>query len=38
MSSVAKIIEVIHNSEERWEDAAQIAIAEAKKMCTGYTG
>jgi flavin-binding protein dodecin len=32
MSSVAKIIEVIYNSEEGWEDAAQIAtITEAKK-------
>ena len=36
MSSVAKIIEVIYNSEEGWEDVAQIAtITEAKKSVHG---
>ena len=32
MSSVAKIIKVIGISEKGWEDAAQIAITEAKKI------
>ena len=38
MSSVAKIIEVIGISEKGWEDAAQIAITEAKKSVHGIHG
>ncbi len=38
MSSVAKIIEVICISDKGWEDAAQIAITEAKKTVHGIRG
>jgi flavin-binding protein dodecin len=38
MSSVAKIIEVIGISEKGWEDAAQLAITEAKKSVHGIHG
>jgi hypothetical protein len=38
MSSVAKIIEVIGISNKGWEDAAQIAVTEAKKTVHGIHG
>jgi hypothetical protein len=38
MSSVAKIIEVIGISSKGWEDAAQIAVNEAKKTVHGIHG
>jgi len=38
MSSVAKIIEVIGISNKSWEDAAQIAVNEAKKTVHGIHG
>lgn len=38
MSSVAKIIELIGISEKSWEDAAQIAVNEAKKTVHGIHG
>jgi flavin-binding protein dodecin len=38
MSSVAKIIEVIGISEKGWEDAAQVAVNEAKKTVHGIHG
>jgi flavin-binding protein dodecin len=38
MSSVAKIIEVIGISNKGWEDAAQMAINEAKKTVHGIHG
>jgi hypothetical protein len=38
MSSVAKIIEVIGISNKGWEDAAQIAVNEAKKTVHGIHG
>lgn len=31
MGSIAKVIEVLAQSEESWEDAAQIAVTEASK-------
>ncbi|MGC9522029.1 MAG: dodecin family protein [Anaerolineae bacterium] len=31
MGSIAKVIEVLAQSEEGWEDAAQIAVTEASK-------
>jgi dodecin len=37
-SSVAKIIEVIGISTKGWEDAAQVAITEAKKSVHGIHG
>ena len=38
MSSVAKIIEVIGISDKGWEDAAQLAVNEAKKTVHGIHG
>jgi dodecin len=38
MSSVAKIIEVIGISDKGWEDAAQMAINEARKTVHGIQG
>jgi len=38
MSSVAKNLEVICISDKGWEDAAQIAITEAKKGVHGIHG
>ena len=38
MSLVAKIIEVIGISNREWEDAAQIAVTEAKKTVHGIHG
>jgi len=38
MSAVAKIIEVIGVSDKGWEDAAQVAINEAKKSVHGIHG
>ena len=36
MTSVAKIIEVIGSSGKSWEEAAQVAVDEAKKPYMGY--
>ena len=38
MTSVAKIIQVIGISEKGWQDAAQLAITEAKKTVHGIHG
>ena len=38
MVHVAKIIEIIGSSDKGWEDAAQVAIDEAKKTIRGITG
>ena len=38
MVHVAKIIEIIGSSDKGWEDAAQVAIDEAKKTIHGITG
>lgn len=38
MAHVAKIIEIIGGSEKGWEDAAQVAIDEARKTIHGITG
>jgi hypothetical protein len=38
MVSVAKIIELIGTSDKSWEDAAQVAIKEAKKTLHGIHG
>lgn len=37
MTSVAKIIEIVGNSDKSWEDAAQVAVDEAKKDVTWYS-
>jgi len=38
MTNVAKIIEIVGNSEIGWEEAAQSALNEAKKTIHGITG
>ena len=38
MTHVAKIIEIVGSSPESWEDAAQVALAEATKTIHGITG
>jgi flavin-binding protein dodecin len=38
MVHVAKIIEIIGSSDKGWEDAAQVALDEAKKTIHGITG
>jgi flavin-binding protein dodecin len=38
MTNVAKIIEIVGNSERGWEEAAQSALNEAKKTIHGITG
>ena len=38
MTSVAKIIEVVGSSDKSWEDAAQVAVNEAKKTLHGING
>jgi flavin-binding protein dodecin len=38
MTSVAKIIEVVGSSDKSWEDAAQVAVDEAKKSLHGIHG
>ncbi|MHB8565852.1 MAG: dodecin family protein [Nitrososphaerales archaeon] len=35
---VAKITEIIGHSEKEWQDAAEIAVAEASKTIRGITG
>jgi flavin-binding protein dodecin len=35
---VAKVVEIIGTSNKSWEDAAQIAIEEAKKTVRGIRG
>ncbi len=36
MTNVAKITEIVGSSNKSWEDAAQVALNEAKKTCTRY--
>lgn len=38
MTSVAKIIEIVGSSNTGWQDAAQVALNEAKKTIHGITG
>jgi flavin-binding protein dodecin len=38
MTHVAKILEIVGSSDKGWEDAAQIAIDEARKTIHGITG
>ena len=38
MTNVAKIIEIVGSSDKSWEDAAQIAVDEAKKTLHGIHG
>ena len=38
MTQVAKVIEIIGSSDKSWEDAAQVAVDEAKKTIHGIHG
>jgi dodecin len=38
MTHIAEIIELVGRSDKSWEDAAQIALDEAKKTIRGITG
>ena len=38
MTNVAKIIEVVGSSDKSWEEAAQVAVNEAKKTLHGIHG
>lgn len=38
MESVAKIVELIGSSDESWENAAAVAVKEARKTLHGITG
>ena len=38
MTHIAKVIEIIGSSDKDWEDAAQVAINEARKTLHGIHG
>ena len=38
MTQVAEVIEVVGNSDKSWQDAAQVALEEAKKTIHEITG
>jgi dodecin len=38
MTHVAKIVEIVGSSDKGWEDAAQVAVDEAKKTIHGIRG
>jgi flavin-binding protein dodecin len=38
MTDVAKIIEIVCSSDKSWEEAAQVAVDEAKKSIHGIHG
>jgi flavin-binding protein dodecin len=38
MTHVAKIIELVGSSDKSWEDAAQVAVGEARKTLHGING
>lgn len=38
MTHVAKIIELVGSSDKSWEDAAQVAVDEARKTIHGIHG
>jgi dodecin len=38
MAHIAKVIEVIGGSDKGWEDAAQVAVEEARKTLHGIHG
>jgi flavin-binding protein dodecin len=38
MTRIAKVLEVIGNSDKSWQDAAQVALDEAKKTIHEITG
>jgi flavin-binding protein dodecin len=38
MTDVATVIELVGSSDKSWQDAAQVALNEAKKTIHGITG
>jgi flavin-binding protein dodecin len=38
MTHIAKVIEIIGSSDKGWEDAAQVAVNEARKTLHGIHG
>ncbi|MFL6406665.1 MAG: dodecin family protein [Nitrososphaeraceae archaeon] len=38
MTQVAEVIEVVGNSDKSWQDAAQVALEEARKTIHEITG
>ena len=38
MTHIAKVLEVIGNSDKSWQDAAQVALQEARKTIHDITG
>ncbi len=38
MTNIAKITEIVGSSDKGWQDAAQVALNEAKKTVRGITG
>ncbi len=38
MTNIATVIELVGSSDKSWEDAAQVALNEAKKTIHGITG
>lgn len=38
MTHIAKVIEIIGSSDKDWEDAAQVAVDEARKTLHGIHG
>ena len=38
MARIAKIMELVGSSDKSWQDAAQVALEEAKKTIHGITG
>jgi hypothetical protein len=38
MTHIAKVIEIIGSSDKGWEDAAQVAVDEARKTLHGIHG
>jgi len=38
MTRIADVIELVGSSEKSWQDAAQVALEEAKKTIHGITG
>ena len=38
MTRIADVIELVGSSDKSWEDAAQVALEEARKTIRGITG
>jgi flavin-binding protein dodecin len=38
MTRIADVVELVSSSDKSWQDAAQVALEEAKKTIRGITG